>query len=87
MGTPPDMYALSPRACDPRVSCIHIRQNTRAHVITYTCNYVCICNYEPYFGEFTIGGLVAIILSSKSNTHKSLSELCICDICTLAYHL
>ena len=29
----PDMYALSPRA-----SGIHIRQSTRAHVITYTCN-------------------------------------------------
>ena len=32
----PDMYALSPRACGPRASGIHIRQSTRAHVITYT---------------------------------------------------
>ena len=30
----PDMYALSPRACGPRASGIHIRQSTRAHVIT-----------------------------------------------------
>ena len=37
MGTSalPDMYALSPRA-----SGIHIRQSTRAHVITYT--YICL---------------------------------------------
>ena len=32
----PDMYALSPRACGPRASGIHIRQSTRARVITYT---------------------------------------------------
>ena len=31
----PDMYALSPRACGPWASGIHIRQSTRAHVITY----------------------------------------------------
>ena len=37
----PDMYALSPRACGPRASGIHIRQSTRAHVITYT--YICAC--------------------------------------------
>ena len=30
-----DMYALSPRACGPQASGIHIRQSTRAHVITY----------------------------------------------------
>ena len=35
----PDMYALSPRACGPRASSIHIRQSTRAHVITYTYHY------------------------------------------------
>ena len=33
----PDMYALSPRACGPRASGIHIRQITRAHVTTITC--------------------------------------------------
>ena len=33
----PDMYALSPRA-----SGIHIRQSTRAHVITYTYIHVYI---------------------------------------------
>ena len=32
----PDIYALSPRACGPRASGIHIRQSTCAHVITYT---------------------------------------------------
>ena len=39
MGTRPlpDMYALSPRACGARAFGIHIRQSTRAHVITYTC--------------------------------------------------
>ena len=37
----PDMFALSPRACDPRASGIHIRQSTRAHVITYTCDRIC----------------------------------------------
>ena len=35
----PDMYALSPRACGPRASGIHIRQSTHAHVITYTYTY------------------------------------------------
>ena len=32
----PDMYALSPRTCDPRALGIHIRQITRAHVTTIT---------------------------------------------------
>ena len=32
----PDMYALSPRACGPRASGIHIRQIPRAHVTTIT---------------------------------------------------
>ena len=35
----PDMYSLSPRA-----SGIHIRQSTRAHVITYTIFYIYIYN-------------------------------------------
>ena len=34
----PDMYALSPWACGPRASGIHIRQTPRAHVTTITCN-------------------------------------------------
>ena len=33
----PDMYALSPRACGPRASGVHIRQIPPAHVTTYTC--------------------------------------------------
>ena len=42
----PDMYALSPRACGPRASGIHIRQSTRAHVITYTyLNKYILYNY------------------------------------------
>ena len=32
----PDMYALSPWACGPRASGIHIRQSTCAHVVTIT---------------------------------------------------
>ena len=32
----PDIHALSPLACGPQASGIHIRQSTRAHVITYT---------------------------------------------------
>ena len=32
----PDMYALSPRACGPRASSIHIRQIPHAHVTTIT---------------------------------------------------
>jgi len=32
----PDMYALSPQACDPRALGIHIRQIPHAHVITIT---------------------------------------------------
>ena len=32
----PDMYALSPWACGPRASGIHIRQIPPAHVTTYT---------------------------------------------------
>ena len=29
----PDMYTLIPRACGPRDLGVHIRQNTRAHVV------------------------------------------------------
>ena len=32
----PDMYTLSPRACGPRASGVHIRQTTHAHGITIT---------------------------------------------------
>ena len=43
----PDMYALSPRACGPRASGIHIRQIPRAHVttITYTLVHTYIALY------------------------------------------
>ena len=34
----PDMYTLSPWACGPRASGIHIRQIPRAHVTTITYN-------------------------------------------------
>ena len=45
----PDMYALSPRACGPRVLGIYIRQITRAYVMTITCSklvikFVFICH-------------------------------------------
>ena len=36
----PDMYTLSPRACGPRASGVHIRQTTHAHGITITCSYM-----------------------------------------------
>ena len=40
----PDMYALIPRACGPRDSGVHIRQNTRVHVTTIKCSLAtCIC--------------------------------------------
>ena len=32
----PDMYALSPRACSPQASGIHIRQIPHGHVTTIT---------------------------------------------------
>ena len=34
----PDMYALSPQACGPRASGIHIRQIPHAHITTITNN-------------------------------------------------
>ena len=36
----PDMYTLIPRACGPRDSGVHIRQNTRVHVTTINCDLV-----------------------------------------------
>ena len=36
----PDMYTLSPRACGPRASGVHIRQTTHAHGITITYTYI-----------------------------------------------
>ena len=33
----PDMFTLSPRACDPHASGVHIRQTTSAHVINTKC--------------------------------------------------
>ena len=41
----PDMYTLSPRACGPRASGVHIRQTTRVHGITITYIYI----YIHYF--------------------------------------
>ena len=32
----PDMYTLSPRACSPHASGVHIRQTTCVHGITIT---------------------------------------------------
>ena len=31
-----DMYTLSPRACGPQASDVHIRQTTHAHITTIT---------------------------------------------------
>ena len=44
--TLPDMYALSPRACSPWASGMHIRQSTRAYVITINCNAT--FRFQPY---------------------------------------
>ena len=41
----PDMYTLSPQACGPWASGVHIRQTTRVHGITIT--------YMPYIGKFS----------------------------------
>ena len=38
----PDMYTLSPRACGPRTSGVHIRQTTRVHGITITYMHIYI---------------------------------------------
>ena len=35
----PDMYTISPLACGPRASGIHIRQTIHAHVMTITLIY------------------------------------------------
>ena len=40
----PDMYTLSPRACGPRASGVHIRQTTHAHGITITYLQVEVSN-------------------------------------------
>ena len=36
----PDMYTLSPRACGPQASGVHIRQTTHVHGITITYIYI-----------------------------------------------
>ena len=41
----PDMYTLIPRACGPRASGVHIRQNTRAHVKTIKYMYSTACTH------------------------------------------
>ena len=41
----PDMYTLSPRACGPRASGVHIRQTTCVHGITITYIYIYIYIY------------------------------------------
>ena len=40
MGDLPDMYALSPWACGPRASGIHIRQITNGHVTSIMYHFV-----------------------------------------------
>ena len=41
----PDMYTLSPWACGPRASGVHIRQTTHAHGITITHTHIYIYIY------------------------------------------
>ena len=42
----PDVYALSPWACGPRASGIHIRQIPHGHVATITCGFDEFYNVE-----------------------------------------
>ena len=63
----PDMYALSPRACGPRASGIHIRQSTRAHVITYTSYITLRGGYHCYY--LGLGG-IAILVFDISDRKK-----------------
>ena len=42
----PDIYTLSPWACGPRASGVHIRQTTRVHGITITYMFKHACGNE-----------------------------------------
>ena len=52
----PDMYALSPRACGPQASGIHIRQIPRAHVTIIT--------YTPVMAKFLTTIFILFIIST-----------------------
>ena len=63
----PDMYALSPWACCPRASGIHIRQSTRAHVITYT---------YMHKQHMYAGGLAQVYSTASFDDSNYISEGC-----------
>ena len=65
----PDMYALSPRACGPWASGIHIRQIPRAHVTTITYNIV-VCVKSNKVCEFI--NTQNYILVSKISSYPSI---------------
>ena len=52
----PDMYTLIPRACGPRDSGVHIRQNTRVHVTTIKCaSFTVLCLVSLVSNLYTYG--------------------------------
>ena len=50
----PDMYTLIPRACGPRDSGVHIRQNTRVHVTTIKCTFIAVLKFIYAMSMFAI---------------------------------
>ena len=66
----PDMYALSPRA-----SGIHIRQSTRAHVITYTYIHIYIYIYTTLTPKIKEKGMHIYLISHTQ----------VCDIKNIAH--
>ena len=51
----PDMYVLSPWACGPRASGIHIRQIPHGHVTTITCIYIYFYPTEALIQRVLLG--------------------------------
>ena len=47
----PDMYTLSPRACGPQASSVHIRQTTRVHGITCYNLWTCSLRSKTLFAH------------------------------------
>ena len=64
----PDMYTLSPRACSPRASGVHIRQSTRAHVTTITIDYMAVRWIETHAYIW----FVCHVTKLFSSVHKTL---------------
>ena len=64
----PDMYTLSPLACGPRASGIHIRQTTRVHGITIRCTELGkLLHITSYFQTKNYLKVTYYVLYLKSN--------------------